>query len=70
MTGCSLCPHALLSQARSHLVVASRASPIGKKIKFRDLEHSRLAGSTATFTAVITSKSNTCVHNMVWIEVC
>ena len=41
-----------------------------KKKTFPDLEHSRLAGNTATFTAVITSESSTCVQNMVWIEVC
>ena len=41
-----------------------------RKKTFHDLEHSRLVGNAATFTAVITSKSSTCVQNMVWIEVC
>ena len=39
-----------------------------EKKMFCDLEHSKLAGNTATFTAVITLKSRTCVQNMVWIE--
>ena len=50
-----------------YLVVASQTLPIGEKKRcfVRDLEHSRVAENTATFTAVITSKSSICVQNMV-----